>query len=69
MQEQLDRIEKKLDMALHGPDGSPSKGIYVRLDRLEIAASWAIKLAALAFIGAISAVWNLVWSAVTKRAP
>lgn len=33
--EQLDRIEQKLDLAFHGPDGEPHKGVWVRLDRVE----------------------------------
>ncbi len=64
-QEQLDRIEGKLDRAFNGPEGEPHKGVWMRLDRLERVAAWAARLASLAVLGAAAAIWQQVWSFIT----
>ena len=68
-QEQLDRIEGKLDRAFNGPEGEPHKGVWVRLDRLERVAFWAVRFAGLAIVGAIAAIWGSVWTFITAGHP
>lgn len=67
---QLDRVEKslirlhdKFDVAMNGPDGSPEKGMFVRVDRVEQKQKWIWY----AVMGSVVAIVKAFWATITGK--
>jgi len=70
-QTQLDRIEQrvqKIDKLLTG-NGDPSKGIIVRLDRLEQTEIKRSRLVGALFLGVLLMVATTIWGKLTSKPP